>query len=358
MDTTTKAFLFDLLSTPSPTGFETEGQRVWANYIRPFADSVQNDAYGNTWATIEGTEKGKSLMFESHADEIGYMVKYISKEGFLSVSSIGGSDVATARGRWVTFFGDKGDVHGIIGNTAIHIRDRKDGDKAPEVHDLFVDIGAKNAKEVEKMGIRVGHPGVYSDGVRDLGKNCIAGRAIDNRIGGFILTQVLKNLSKSKTKPKWTIHFVNAVQEEIGGHGAMMITSRLKPSAAIVFDVCHSTDTPGIKQAQHSKIIMNEGPTVTHGSCNHPAVVQRLIETAKKEKIGIQHEATSRYSGTDTDQIFRMLEGVPSGLVSIPLRYMHSVVEMIDLRDVEKAVKLLTGFAKSLTPKDEFAVKI
>ncbi|MDA1209000.1 MAG: M42 family metallopeptidase [bacterium] len=356
MDAPTKKFLFDLLSTPSPTGFEHNGQRVWADYIRPFADTVQNDAYGNVWATIEGTEKGKSLMFEAHADEIGYMVKYVSKDGFLSVSSIGGSDVATARGRWVTFFGDKGEVQGIIGNTAIHIRDRKDGDKAPEVHDLFVDIGAKSDKDVEKMGIRVGHPGVYTDTVKDLGKNCIAGRAMDNRIGGFILTQVLKNLAK--TKPKWTIHFVNAVQEEIGGHGAKMISHRLNPSAALVFDVCHSTDTPGIKHAQHSQINMNEGPTVTHGSCNHPAVVQRLIDTAKKEKIGIQHEATSRYSGTDTDQIFHIQEGIPSALVSIPLRYMHSVVEMIDLRDVDKAIKLLTGFAKSLAPKDEFSVKI
>ena len=271
---------------------------------------------------------------------------------------IGGSDSATARGRWITILGDKGEVPGIIGNTAIHIRDRKNGEKVPEVHDLYVDVGAKDAKEVEKMGIRVGHPAVYMDTVRELGKNSIAGRALDNRIGSFILAQMLKELAKTKKKFPWTIYVVNAVQEEIGGHGAKMITHRLNPSAAVVFDVTHSTDTPGIKHSQHSEVRMNEGPTVTHGSCNHPAVVQRLLDVAKKSKIDVQHEASSRYSGTDTDQIFHICEGVPSALVSVPLRYMHSVVEMADLRDVDKAIALLTAFAKSLKAKDTFGVKI
>jgi len=358
MDSKAQKFLFDLLSTPSPTGFETAGQKVWKQYVKPFADKVESDAYGNVWATIEGTDKNKSIMFESHADEIGYMVKHVSKDGFLSIDLIGGSDCATARGRWVTIMGDKGDVQGIIGNTAIHIRDRKGGEKCPEIHDLYVDVGAKDAKEVEKMGIRVGHAAVYSDTVKELGKHNIAGRALDNRIGGFILAQMLQNLSKSKKKLPWTIYVVNAVQEEIGGHGAKMITRRLNPSAAVVFDVCHSTDTPGIKHSQHSEVVMNAGPTVTHGSCNHPAVVQKLMDVAKKNKIDIQHEASSRYSGTDTDQIFHIAHGIPSGLVSVPLRYMHSVVEMADLRDVEKSITLLTKFAESLTAKDEFAVKI
>ena len=359
MDTEAKKFLFDLLSTPSPTGFEVEGQRVWAKYLKKYSDVVDNDAYGNTWATVQGTHKTKSVMLEVHADEIGYMVKYISPEGYLAIDRIGGSDVATARGRWITLFGDKGEVPGIIGNTAIHIRDRKGGEeKTPEVHELYVDVGAKSDKEVEKMGIRVGHPLVYSDTLRDLGKDCIAGRALDNRIGGYIVSQVMRKISKSKKKPVWTVHAVNAVQEEIGGYGAKMITHRLLPEIAVVFDVTHSTDTPGIKKEQHSKLVMRGGPTVTHGACNHPAVVDRLISTAKKNKITIQHEAAGRYSGTDTDQIYHVQEGIPSALVSIPLRYMHSVVEMANIQDIDHAVTLLTDFVLSLDAKDEFGVKL
>ena len=355
MDAEAKKFLFDLLSTPSPTGFEMKGQRVWAKYVKKYSDSVQNDAYGNTWATVKGIDKNKSVMLEVHADEIGYIVKYVSPEGFLAIDRIGGSDVATARGRWVTLFGDKGDVSGIIGNTAIHIRDRKGGeDKPPDVHDLYVDVGAKSDKEIEKMGLRVGHPMVYSETLHDLGKDCIAGRALDNRIGGYIVSQVLRKLSKGKK----TVHAVNAVQEEIGGYGAKMVTHRLHPDIAIVFDVTHSTDTPGIKKEQHSKVEMRKGPTVTHGACNHPAVVDRLIQTAKKKKIAIQHEAIGRYSGTDTDQIYHMHEGIPSALVSIPVRYMHSVVEMVNIQDIDHVITLLTDFVGSLTAKDTFGVKL
>lgn len=359
MDKEAKTFLFDLLSTPSPTGFEVAGQRVWSKYVKQYADTTDNDAYGNTWATVQGTDKQKSVMLEVHADEIGYMVKYISPEGFLAIDRIGGSDTATARGRWITIFGDKGEVPGIIGNTAIHIRDRKGGEeKVPDVHELYVDIGVKNAKEVEQMGIRVGHPAVYSDTLKELGKDCIAGRALDNRIGGYIVSQVLRNLAKSKKKPVWTVHAVNAVQEEIGGYGAKMITHRLLPDVAVVFDVTHGTDTPGIKKEQHSSLALRGGPTVTHGACNHPAVVQRLIDTAKKNKITIQHEAAGRYSGTDTDQIYHVQEGIPSALVSVPLRYMHSVVEMANIDDIDHAVTLLTDFVLSLKASDEFAVKL
>jgi len=358
MNTEAKQFLFDLLATPSPTGFEMAGQRKWAQYIRPFVDSIDNDAYGDTWATVQGTSD-KSIMLEVHADEIGYIVKYISPEGFLAIDRIGGSDVVTSRGRWITLFGDKGEVKGIIGNTAIHIRDRKNGEeKAPEVHELYVDVGATTAKEVEDMGLRVGHPAVYTDTVQDIGKDCIAGRALDNRLGGYIVAQVLKNLSESGKKPAWTVYAVNAVQEEIGGYGAKMVTHRLMPTAAVVFDVTHSTDTPGIQKEKHSKLEMRKGPTVTHGACNHPNIVKRLLDCAEKKKISIQHEATSRYSGTDTDQIYHVQEGIPSALVSVPLRYMHSVVEMANIADIDEAVVLLTEFVQSLTAEDDFGVKL
>ena len=368
MDDSAKTFLLDLLNTPSPTGFEIAGQRKWAAYVRPFADRVENDSYGSAWATLDApistNEKPpRRVMLEAHADEIGFIVKQITKEGFLRIDRIGGSDVATARGRRVQILGDREPIRGVIGNTAIHLRrDALADEKAPKVHDLYVDIGAADANEVRALGVRVGHPAVYTDAAEMFGQNHVVGRAIDNRIGGFILAEVVKalrarrdNLSQTQSA---TVYAVNAVQEEIGGHGAMMIAHRLMPDVCIVLDVTHATDTPGIEHAQHGETTLGGGPAVTHGTCNHPAVITRLLACADIAGIPIQHESSSRYSGTDTDVIFNVRTGIPSALVSLPLRYMHSVVEMADLRDVEKVVALLVAFVESVESGDEFAVKL
>lgn len=357
MSPSSKTFLLDLLSTPSPTGFESRGQRKWAARVRNFADRVESDAYGTAWATLDGGTNGRRVMFEAHADEIGYMVKFISADGFIFVDRVGGSDVATARGRRVDIFGDKGTVRGIIGNIAIHIRDREN-EKVPKVHELAIDIGASSAKEVAKAGIRVGHPAVYSDGVEEIGAHKLCGRALDNRIGGFIIAEVIARLSKRKSRLPSTIYAVNAVQEEIGGHGARMVAHRLMPDVAIVLDVTHATDTPNVDEKKHGAITLGGGPSLTHGGANHVEVVKRLIEVAEKAEIPIQHEASSRSTGTDTDVIFNQQSGIPSALVSLPLRYMHSVVEMADLNDVESVVQLLVGFAESVKAKDVFSVKL
>ena len=354
-----KAFLFDLLETASPTGFEVEGQRKWAKYVRKFAGSVDNDAYGTAWATVKGSVKApRKVMLEAHADEIGYIVKHVTSEGFLRIDKIGGSDSATARGRKLLIQGDDGPVKGIIGNTAIHLRENRSNEKAPKIHELYVDIGASDADEVAAAGVRVGHPAVYQDGVEPLGKDRLVGRALDNRVGGYIIARVIENLSKRKKAPAATIYAVNAVQEEIGGFGARMITHRLMPDVAVCLDVTHATDTPGIAHEQHGKVTLGGGPTVTHGTGNHPAVVKRLIDVAEKEGIPLQHEASSRSTGTDTDSIYPVREGVPSALVSLPQRYMHSVVEQVHLGDVEHVIKLLTAFALSVTAKDSFAVQL
>ena len=354
MDTAAKTFLIDLLNTPSPTGFELPGQRQWTGYVRPFADRVENDAYGTAWATLDGGDGSKRIMLEAHADEIGFIVKQITKEGFLRIDRIGGSDTATARGRRLQILGDKGPVRGIIGNTAIHLRKDIHDEKAPKIHELYVDVGASDPDGVQELGLRVGHPAVYSDTAEPLGEHFMVSRAIDNRIGGFILSQVLANLSRQRAELHSTVHAVNAVQEEIGGHGAKMVAHRLRPDLCIVLDVTHATDTPGIDQAQHGEVKLGGGPSVTHGTCNHPAVIQRLLEVAQRLGIPIQHESSSRYSGTDTDVIFDSRDGIPSALVSVPLRYMHSVVEMADLRDVEKVIELLTAFVLSVSPQDQF----
>lgn len=360
MDASAKTFLFDLLNTPSPTGFEIAGQRKWAAYARQFADAVDNDAYGTAWATLNGrAAKPRRIMLEAHADEIGYIVKYITKEGFLNIDRIGGSDVATARGRRLTILGEKGPVRGLIGNTAIHLRrDSLDDEKPPKVHDLYVDVGATSDEEVRALGIRVGHPAVYADGVEELGAHCISGRALDNRLGGFIISQVLAKLSTRRDMLQSTVYAVNAVQEEIGGNGAMMAAHRLMPDLCIVLDVTHATETPGIEPAKHGLVKLGGGPSITHGTCNHPLVVQRLVEVAAKLDIPLQHESSSRFSGTDTDVIFTVREGIPSALVSLPLRYMHSVVETANLNDVQRVIDLLAGFVESVAETDAFRLQL
>ena len=354
-----QTFLFDLLNTPSPTGFEMPGQRKWASYLRPFADRVEVDAYGTTWATLEGSaERPRRVMLEAHADEIGFIIKQVTAEGWLRLDRIGGSDVATARGRHLDLLGEKGTVRGIIGNTAIHLRRDEKDEKIPKVHELYVDVGVKSAEEVAALGLRVGHPAVYSDAAELFGANRVVGRALDNRLGGYIIAQVIRRLREAESRPAATALAVNAVQEEIGGHGARMVAHRLRPDVCIVLDVTHATESPGIDAAQHGDCKLGGGPAVTHGTSNHPLVIARLLQCAAERGLAIQHESSNRYTGTDTDVIFNVADGIPCALVSLPLRYMHSVVEMADLRDVEQVIVLLTAFVQSLREEDTFHVQL
>ena len=352
-----RSFLFDLLCTPSPTGFETPGQKKWAARVQPFADRVESDPYGNVWATLDGPDGGPRVMLEAHADEIGFMVKYVTDDGFIHVDRIGGTDWAVARGKRVKILGAKGEVLAVVGNTAIHLRDRKEEEKAPKLEELFLDIGASSRDEVAERGIRVGHPAVYAESVEALTEQRLIGRALDNRLGGFVVAQALKQLAETAGRPS-TVYGVNAVQEEIGGHGARMMAYRLHPDVALVLDVTHATDSPGISKEKHGAVTLGGGPSITHGTVNHPKVVERLIEVAEQEGIPLQHEASSRFSGTDTDVIFHTKAGIPSALISIPMRYMHSTVETVDLGDVEHAVRLMTAFARSISADDAFRADI
>ena len=347
-----REFFFELLETPSPVGFEMPGQRVWARHLRKTADEVECDAYGSTWGTL-GDGK-KSVMLEAHADEIGYMVKQVTPDGFLRIDRLGGSDSATARGRRLRIFGDKKEVAGIIGNTAIHLSRDLAKEKAPRPHQLWVDVGASSADEVAGLGIRVGHPAVYADEPMELTRQRVVSRAIDNRIGGFIIAQVMKKVAAAKAKTPFRLICLNAVQEEIGGNGALMATHRLMPDVSLCLDVTHATDTPGIDNAQHGYVKLGGGPTLTHGGANHPLVIKRLEKVARSKRIAIQHEASSRFTGTDTDKIFTVREGVPSALVSLPLRCMHSVVETADLGDVQHTINLMAGFVLSLRARESF----
>jgi endoglucanase len=354
-----REFLYELLNTPSPTGFEVEGQKKWAAHTRPWADDVESDSYGTVWATLRGRrDEAPTTMLEAHGDEIGFIVKHITDEGYIHIDRIGGSDRAIARSKRLHIFGDDGPVLGVIGNTAIHLRENRKNEKIPKLHKLFVDIGAESREDVEDRGIRVGHPAVYTDSVEELTENRIVGRGLDNRMGGYIIAQALALLAEDDERPTGTTYVVNSVQEEIGGNGAQMISYRLNPSIALVVDVTHATDSPGINQKKHGKVILGDGPTITHGTVNHPKVIERIEEVADAEDIPLQHESSSRYSGTDTDSIFTSRSGIPSALISLPLRYMHSTVETVDLEDAERVARLMAGFVRSLSVDDEFRVSI
>jgi putative aminopeptidase FrvX len=344
--------LLNLLTVSSPSGFEAQGQAAWAQSIKPWADGIENDAYGNTWATLQGASSESKILLAAHCDEIGFMIQNISDEGFIYLNRIGGSDRTIARGKRLRFLGDHGPVIGVIGNTATHLRD-KDEEKVPEIYQLFVDIGARNRAEVEASGLRAGHPAVFVDEPVQLLNGRLTGRGIDNRVSGFVLTQVFQRLRERAVKPEATLIALNTVQEEVGGYGARMAAFRFEPTVAIVLDVTHATDSPGIDNNRHGRVKLGGGPTVSHGSANHPRLVKELIQIAQKLSLSLQHEAASNSTRTDTDLIFSSRTGVPSALVSVPLRYMHSTVETVDLADIEQTAELLVGFVTEFDLKTE-----
>jgi len=346
--------LLALLATPSPSGWEREGQLIWMSHAAKVSDRVEHDDYGNAWAVVDGTQpEAPRVMLGAHADEIGFIVRYVDEKGFLSIGPIGGSDRTLSPARRVVLFGSKGPVTGVIGNTAIHLRER-DKDKPPEWKELFVDIGASTAAGAAERGIRVGTPAIFEESAVAFEGNRIMGRALDNRIGGYVLALILAAIHADR--PIATTVALNAVQEELGSHGALMATHRIRPNAAIIFDVTHATDTPGIDPKQHGFIGLGKGPVLSHGAANHPLIVQRLLDVAARESIAVQHEGISRTTSTDADVVFTSRDGIPTALISIPLRYMHSPVEIVSLDDVQAVAQLTTAFIRSLDERSRFGV--
>lgn len=350
-------FLEELLITPSPTGFEAAGQKVWVNYLDQYADDTSVDAYGSAVAKMNVNYDVMTVMLEAHCDEIGMMVRYISDEGFIYVDRIGGSDPTIARAKRVQIHTRKGIVSGVFGNTAIHLRDNKYGGNAkqPAWKDNFIDIGVGSKEEALEL-IQVGDPVTFADQFEFLSDEIITGRAIDNRIGGFIIARVMEELKERKNELKVNVMALNSVQEEIGGFGARMMSYKLMPEAAIVTDVSHATDTPGIDNKEHGLVKMGNGPSVTHGAGNHPQLVRLIEDVSKNKELPIQHEATSARTGTDTDSIYHMRGGIPSALISLPIRYMHSPVETASLEDVQKLIDLMVESVVAMEPDQSFTV--
>jgi putative aminopeptidase FrvX len=349
-------FLQRLLNTPSPPGHEARGQRVWLDYASQFAEETFTDAYGNAVAVLN---KGGSprLMLCGHADEIAMVVNYISDDGFIYVRKLGGVDPAITKAQRVTIHSADGPIKGVVGNVAPHLAKTEKERRLPEIQDLFIDIGVSSRKEADKL-LRVGDPITLNDEFELLRNDLAVARAFDNRIGTFAVAETVRLLTKSSGKLKAEILAVSNIMEEVGLLGARQIAYSLKPDAAVVVDVTHATDYPTVNQAMHGSIKIGKGPTLTRGGPNHPVMFERLEKVARDEKIKVQYEAVSASSGTDADVIFWTRGGIPSALISLPNRYMHSPVEVVSLKDLENIPELMAAFALSLKKGEEFKVRI
>lgn len=339
MDKKSKEFLYRYLNNSSPTGFESTGQQIWLDYVKPYIDEHMVDVYGSAVGIINPKAPYK-VVIEAHADEISWFVNYITDEGYIYVRRNGGSDHQIAPSMRVNIFTEKGVVKGVFGWPAIHVRDTGK-EEAPTLKNIFIDVGAANKKEVEAMGIHVGCVATFQDEFTEIGKNFFVGRALDNRMGGFMIAEVARRLKENKKKLPFGLYVVNAVQEEIGLRGAEMISRRIKPDLAICTDVTHDTQSPMYNKKESGNLKCGLGPVVCYGPAVQNNVLKMIIQTAEKKKIDFQRQAVSRSTGTDTDSFAYSAEGVASALISLPLKYMHTTVEMVHKDDVENVIQLI-----------------
>ncbi len=344
------SFLYDYLNSSAPVSNESSGQKVWIDYLKPFVDEWDQDNYGTVYGTINPGQPFK-VVIEAHADEISWYVNHISDDGYIGVIRNGGSDHLIATSRKIIIHSSKGPITGVFGWPAIHVRRGKDAvNITPKVDNIFIDVGAKNKEEVLKMGIHVGCIACYNDELHLLNDRYFTGRALDNRMGGFAIAQVARLLKSKKKKLPFTLYVVNSVQEEVGLRGAQMIAHRLNPDIAIVTDVTHDTSTPMIKARKEGDIRCGKGPSLTYAPAVHNHILKHVIDTAEKNKIPFQRSASSRTTGTDTDAFAYSRDGVPSCLISLPLKYMHTTVEMTHKEDVENLIKLMYHTVLGISP--------
>lgn len=333
-------FLEQYINNPSPTGFESGGQKMWLEYIKPYIDDYQIDAYGTVYGIINPDAPFK-VVIEAHADEISWFVNYITDEGFIYLVRNGGSDHQIAPSKRVNIHTDSGIVKGVFGWPAIHTRRRGTKEQAPSLKNIFLDCGCQSKKEVHELGIHVGCVVTFEDEFMMLNDRYLVGRALDNRVGGFMIAQVARMLKENNITLPFGLYVVNAVQEEIGLRGAQMVAERIQPDVAIITDVTHDTGTPMIDKIEHGDIKSGEGPSLTVGPAVHNKLLKLIQDTAKEKDIPFQREAASRSTGTDTDAFAYSNMGVPSALISLPLRYMHTTVEMAHKKDVESVINLI-----------------
>lgn len=333
-------FLTNYINNASPTGHESSGQKLWLEYLKPYIDTWEIDNYGTAYGVIN-PGKDYKVVIEGHADEISWFVHYISDDGFINVIRNGGSDHLIAPSKRVHIHTAKGVVEGVFGWPAIHTRRGEDAKLVPKLENIFIDVGAKDKEEVKDMGIHVGCVITYQDEFMMLNDRYYVGRALDNRIGGFCIAEVARMLHENKVSLPYSLYIVNSVQEEVGLRGAEMIAHTIKPNVAIVTDVTHDTHTPLVSTKTHGDVKGGKGPSVTYAPAVHNNLLNLIIDTAAEKEIPIQREASSRRTGTDTDSFAYSNGGVPSALISLPLRYMHTTVEMAHKDDVTNVIRLI-----------------
>ena len=351
---TEKAFQFlrNYINNASPVGFEISGQKLWLEYLKPYVDSHFVDPYGTAVCIINPKNNFK-VVIEAHADEISWFVNYITPEGMIYLKRNGGVDYQTAPAQRVIIHGKKGPVKAVFGWPAIHTRQNTSDQKEPQpkTENLWLDCGARNKKEVEQSGVHTGSVVTYQEGFDVLANDFFVGRAFDNRIGGFMIAEVARLINENAKKLPFGLYVVNAVQEEIGLRGAEMIARRIKPNIAIITDVTHDTTTPMINKNIEGEVQCGKGPSLSYAPAVHNKLLNLVEGIASKQKIPIQMKALSRSTGTDTDSFAYANDGCPSVLISIPLRYMHTTVEMLHKKDVENTIQLIYHTLLSLTPK-------
>ncbi len=356
MDAESLDFLKRLLDTPGPSGFEAAPARVWRAEAEKLADRVDVDVSGNSVAVLNegGTPR---VMLAGHIDEIGLMVTHVDEEGFVYFDGIGGWDPQVLVGQRVRLLTKSGEVVGVIGRKPIHLIKGDEREKAVKLKDLWIDVGASGRAAASAKGIRVGDPAVLEGPVVELGDGLIVSRSIDNRVGAFVVLEALRLLAKDR--PRASVAAVATAQEEIGysGGGARTCAFRLDPQVALVVDVTFATDSPGMEKKELGEHKLGGGPVLTRGSAANPLVFERLVAVAEREGIPYSITASPRFTATDADAIYLSRSGVATGIISVPNRYMHSPNEMVSLRDLEQAARLVAGFVRDLETADDFVAR-
>ena len=344
------AFLAELLHARSPSGYEAEAQAVFDRHVKPAADAYANDALGNRLATLN-PQGDPVLMLAGHMDELGLLITYVNKDGYLYFATIGGHDRTVISGRRVIIQTAKGPVKGVTGKRAVHLMDEADRKKVPEIHEIWIDIGAKSKKDALAR-VAIGDVATYDHELELINGSIGTARAFDNKVGAYIVGETLIRLAQDRKKLAAKIVSVATSQEEIGTRGATTSTYIVNPHIAVAIDVGHATDHPDCDNRKFGETKLGGGPIICRGPHINPKIYSRLVAAAKAAKVPFQLEADPRPTGTDARAIQMARGGVATGLISIPLRYMHTPSELVDLEDVERCVKLLVAFAKALEKGD------
>jgi putative aminopeptidase FrvX len=348
----TPELLHRLITAAGPSGHETAPARVWREGCAAFSDDVRGDHVGSSMARVPGTGSGPTLAVIGHIDEIGVHVSHIDDDGFLRFGEVGGWDPVVLVGQRVRIVTRGGDIIGVIGRKPIHLMRAEDHDKAPKIKDLHIDIGAADGDEAREM-VRVGDVGVIDSAPVELPNGRVVSRSMDNRIGCFVAAEAARLVAADGGAPGDVIAMAVA-QEETTFAGARTSAFALEPDLAIVVDVTFATDQPGIELGSMTKHPMGSGPVIARGTTLHPLISELLYDVASENEIAFTMESLGRATGTDADAVHITRAGIPTGVVSVPLRYMHSPVEMVQVDDITRAAELIAAFAKRLEPGMSF----